>query len=102
MKDKIFEHIEYLNIFTDLNTLNIQISSQPIKLLTLRCILEGSEIPGVARSPATDGLFDIRYKPAMTDDRRAKFHSMVAKILYSAKRSSLSVLQLCRSVLQKL
>ena len=41
----------------------------------------------MARSPATDGLFDIRDVPAVSEDRRAKFHSTVAKILYLAKRT---------------
>ena len=50
-------------------------------------LLEGSDIPGVARTPATDGLFDIRDVPAVSEDRRAKFHSLVAKILYLAKRT---------------
>ena len=50
-------------------------------------LLTGSGIPGVARSPATEGLFDIREVPAVTEERRAKFHSLVAKILYLAKRT---------------
>lgn len=50
-------------------------------------LLEGSEIVGVARTPATDGLFDIRDVPAVSEDRRAKFHSLVAKVLYLAKRT---------------
>ena len=31
-------------------------------------LLEGSDIPGVARTPATDGLFDIRDVPAVSED----------------------------------
>ena len=50
-------------------------------------LLSGSGTSGVARSPATDGLFDIREMPAVTEERRAKFHSLVAKILYLAKRT---------------
>ena len=50
-------------------------------------LLSGSGIPGVAKSPATDGLFDIRNLPAVSEERRAKFHSLVAKILYLAKRT---------------
>ena len=50
-------------------------------------LLSGSDISGVARSPATDGLFDIREMPAVTEERRGKFHSLVAKILYLAKRT---------------
>ena len=42
---------------------------------------------GVARTPATDGLFDIRDKPVVTEDRIVKFHFLVAKILYLAKRT---------------
>ena len=50
-------------------------------------LLEESEISGVARTPATDGLFEIRDKPPVTEDRRMRFHSLAAKILYLAKRS---------------
>ena len=50
-------------------------------------LLEGSDISGVARTPATNGLLDIRDVPAVPEDRRAKFHSLVAKILYLAKRT---------------
>ena len=50
-------------------------------------VLVGSEISGVAKIPATDGLFEIRDKPPVTEDRRAKFHSLVAPILYLAKRT---------------
>ena len=50
-------------------------------------LLEGSEISGVARTPATDGLFEIRDKPPVTEDRRMKIYSLVAKILYLAKRT---------------
>ena len=50
-------------------------------------LLQGSEISGVARTPATDGLFEIRDKPPVTEDRRMRFHSLVAKILYLAKRT---------------
>ena len=50
-------------------------------------LLSGSGIPGVARSPATEGLFNVREKPTVAEERRAKFHSLVAKILYLAKRT---------------
>ena len=50
-------------------------------------LLSGSGISGVARSPATDGLFDVREMPTVAEERRAKFHSLVAKILYLAKRT---------------
>ena len=50
-------------------------------------LLTGSGISGVARSPATEGLFDVRAVTAVTEERRAKFHSLIAKILYLAKRT---------------
>ena len=50
-------------------------------------VLNGSGIPGVAKSPATDGLFEVREKLGVSEDERSKFHSLVAKLLYLAKRT---------------
>ena len=48
--------------------------------------LNGSEISGEAKTPATDGLFEIRDKVGVCETERAKFHRLVAKLLYLAKR----------------
>ena len=46
---------------------------------------EGGTVGG-ARTPATEGLFDVRECAAMaTEEQRARFHRHVAKLLYLAK-----------------
>ena len=49
--------------------------------------LEGSETTGLVASPAIDQLFDVRDIARVEEEERAKFHSMVAKLLYLAKRT---------------
>ena len=47
--------------------------------------LDGSGSTWPAASPAIDQLFDVRDIAHVTEEERAKFHSMVAKLLYLAK-----------------
>ena len=54
--------------------------------------LEGSGTTGLAASPAIDQLFDVRDVARVEEEKRAKFHSMVAKLLYLAKRTKLECL----------
>ena len=42
-------------------------------------LLSGSGIPGVARSPATEDLFDVSEKPMVAEERRVKFHTVLSK-----------------------
>ena len=50
-------------------------------------MLKESGTVGGARTPATEGLFDVRECAAMaTDEQRVRFHRHVAKLLYLAKR----------------
>ena len=49
--------------------------------------LEGSGTTGLAASPAIDQLFDVRDIARVEEEERAKFHRMVAKLLYLAKRT---------------
>ena len=45
-------------------------------------------VPGTAKSPATDGLFDTRDEAvAAAENERVWFHSVVAKLSYLAKRA---------------
>jgi hypothetical protein len=51
-------------------------------------MLLSSGITGGAMTPATDGLFEVRADaPECTEARRKEFHSLVAKMLYLAKKS---------------
>ena len=51
-------------------------------------MLKESGTMGVARSPATEGLFDVREGAAMaSEEERVRFHRQVAKGLYLAKRA---------------
>jgi hypothetical protein len=49
--------------------------------------LDGSGTTGLAASPAIDQLFDVRDIARVTEEERARFHSIVAKLLYLAKRT---------------
>ena len=50
-------------------------------------LLEGCDVEGTAKSPASDNLFVIDEKSVLlSNDDKEYFHSMVAKILYLAKR----------------
>ena len=47
-----------------------------------------ADVPGMARSPATDGLFDTREGMELVpESARVWFHSVVAKLSYLAKRA---------------
>lgn len=51
-------------------------------------MLKCSGVTGGARTPATEGLFEVRADaPLCGDQRRKEFHSLVAKMLYLAKKS---------------
>jgi hypothetical protein len=51
-------------------------------------MLKSSGVTGGARTPATEGLFEVRANAtACTEQRRKDFHSTVAKMLYLAKRT---------------
>ena len=50
-------------------------------------VLDNSSIDGLANTPATDYLFVTREDAGtVTEDQRVHFHTMVAKMLYLAKR----------------
>ena len=49
--------------------------------------LGGSGITGEAKTPATDGLFEVRDKELVSEEKRANFHRIVAKLLNLAKRT---------------
>ena len=59
-----------------------------------KCTMEGyiadllrvCGVQGRASSPAGEDLFDIGDSPLLCSDKRERFHSMVAKLLYLAKR----------------
>jgi Reverse transcriptase (RNA-dependent DNA polymerase) len=51
-------------------------------------MLLSSGVTGGAKTPATDGLFEVRADaPPCSEARREKFHSLMAKMLYLAKKS---------------
>jgi hypothetical protein len=51
-------------------------------------VLKSSGIPGTARTPATDGLFEVRDSASpVPEEVRVWFHKHVAMILYLAKRA---------------
>ena len=49
--------------------------------------LDGSGTTGLAASPAIDHLFIVSEIARIEEEERAKFHSMVAKLLYLAQRT---------------
>ena len=49
--------------------------------------LDASGTTGLAASPAIDQLFNVRDTAHVSEEERVKFHSMVAKLLYLAKRT---------------
>ena len=50
-------------------------------------MLQTSGVTGGARTPATEGLFEVRADaPLCSETRRKEFHSQVAKLLYLAKK----------------
>ena len=51
-------------------------------------MLRGSGTAGGARTPATEGLFNVRDDSDMVnEEQRVRFHRLVAKMLYLAKRA---------------
>jgi Reverse transcriptase (RNA-dependent DNA polymerase) len=51
-------------------------------------MLKSSGVTGGAKTPATDGLFEVRPDaPLCSEERRKEFHSIVAKLLYLTKKS---------------
>jgi hypothetical protein len=51
-------------------------------------MLETGGVTGGAKTPATEGLFELRADAlTCTESRRKDFHSLVAKMLYLAKKS---------------
>jgi Reverse transcriptase (RNA-dependent DNA polymerase) len=51
-------------------------------------MLQSSGVTGGTRTPATEGLFELRANAPMCSEGRSKeFHSLVAKLLYLAKKS---------------
>ena len=49
-------------------------------------LLRASGVTGKVNTPALDSLFEIHESPLLTDVFREEFHSLVAKLLYLAKR----------------
>ena len=49
-------------------------------------ILSFHEVKGKANTPALTSLFDIQNSAALDENKRTQFHSIVAKLLYLAKR----------------
>jgi hypothetical protein len=55
-----------------------------------------SDITGRATSPATEKLYVVKEdSPALSSDRRERFHSITAKVLYLAKRVRPELLPVC-------
>ena len=58
-------------------------------------IIEESGVTGRASSPATHNLFDVNENsPLLPEAERQNFHSMVAKLLFVAKRTRPDLLPL--------
>jgi hypothetical protein len=55
-------------------------------------VLETSNIQGLARTPAGEQLFDLRDADKLTSVEAERFHSIVAKLLYLAKRTRPDIL----------
>ena len=49
-------------------------------------------VTGVAVTPAEDWLFDVRDAPRLSDEKRERFHSAVAKLLFLSKRTRPDIL----------
>ena len=77
--------LNYLGMVFDLST------SGEVKM-TMQGYVEDTiaytGIMGHARSPASDGLFEVRAEAVLvSEDQRSWFHSVVAKLVYPAKRA---------------
>ena len=55
-------------------------------------LLKDSGVTGFSATPATDNLFNVRDAEPLDPEAREEFHSLVAKILYMAKRTRPDVL----------
>ena len=81
-KCAVIEYIGMVFNFIGDGTVKVSMDGYIIDLLE-----DVSDLEGVATSPATSGLFTIRPTAvALDDSKRERFHSVVAKILYLAKR----------------
>ena len=81
-KGSTIEYIGMIFKFGDDGTVRVTMDGYVTDLLT-----DVNDIEGVAKTPATSELFTTRPTAvALDDDRRERFHSVVAKILYLAKR----------------
>ena len=49
-------------------------------------ILKTYDVKGKANTPALTNLFEVSESPLLDEERKTKFHSIVAKLLYLAKR----------------
>src|SRR5437870_2998801 len=56
-------------------------------------VIEELQVNEKVRTPASNDLFHVDEKsPALEKDRKEKFHSLVAKLLYMAKRARPDIL----------
>jgi histone deacetylase 1/2 len=55
-------------------------------------VLKFYEVTGSVTTPALPNLFEVVESPALTPERRSVFHSVVAKLLYLAKRTRPDIL----------
>jgi hypothetical protein len=55
-------------------------------------LMEFAAVPGLAKTPATEQLFQIRDSPLLSADAAERFHTLTAKLLYLAKRSRPDIL----------
>ena len=77
--------VNYLGMVFDLTTAGVARVSMTGYVEEM---LKESGTKGSARTPATEGLFNVRQDAEMaTEERCVKFHRQVAKMLYLAKRA---------------
>eukprot|EP01033_Poteriospumella_lacustris_P011502 gene11502-8187_t len=55
-------------------------------------VLAAHDVEGTSTSPAPRDLFTLRESPALDADDKARFHTMVAKLAYLAKRTRPDIL----------
>lgn len=77
--------VNYLGMIFDLSTAG---TAKVSMCGYVEDMLKESGTVGGARTPATEGLFDVRECAGMaTEEQRVRFHRLVAKLLYLAKRA---------------
>ena len=77
--------VNYLGMVFDLSTVG---TAKVSMCGYVEDMLKESGTVGGARTPATEGLFDVRECAGMaTEEQRVRFHRLVAKLLYLAKRA---------------